>query len=98
MPKVIGKDQDGRDIVRSDPAEGCRWQCMTCGTFLREKQEVFGHWALASRGHSVFLRLGTGKVHHCTIEGLHERDWEVEPPQATADPRPQHSDCREVHG
>jgi hypothetical protein len=78
MPRTIGRTSDGRDIQQHDPAEGCHWQCTTCGTFLRGHQEVHGHWALASRGHSVFLRLGTEKVYHCTIEGLHERDWDVE--------------------
>jgi hypothetical protein len=75
MPTVIGRTKGGRDIVRHAPEEGCAWRCATCGDFLRGRFEVRGHWALHSRGHSVFVRRRTGRVYHQTIEGLHERDW-----------------------
>jgi len=75
MPTVIGRTDDGRDILRYAPEEGCSWRCATCGNWLRGKAEVRGHWRLHSRGHSVFVHRKTDKVYHQTIEGLHERDW-----------------------
>ena len=80
MPTVIGQTDDGRDILRYAPEEGCSWQCITCGNYLRGRGEVRGHWALFSRGHSVSRHLRTGKVHHQTIEGLHERDRHLDDP------------------
>lgn len=77
MPTVIGKTDDGRDILRHDPAEGCRWRCVQCGNYLWSRTEVRGHWALFFEGHSVFENLRTGEVHHQTTEGLHLRKWDL---------------------
>lgn len=60
-------------IVRHDPAEGCRWRCTTCGKCLRSSSEVREHWAQFSEGHSLFERVGMGRLYHQTIEGLHRR-------------------------
>jgi len=72
MPKVIGRTEDGRDILREEPSEGCRWRCVSCGAPLRGRREVRAHWALFSRGHSLFTDKND-VTHHCTIEGLFER-------------------------
>jgi pyruvate-formate lyase-activating enzyme len=74
MPKVIGLTEDGREIVRHDPSEGCQFRCTTCGNWLYRRAEVRGHWALYSGGHSVFVDR-KNRVHHQTAEGLHRRDW-----------------------
>jgi hypothetical protein len=73
MPKVIGRTPDGREILRHAPEEGCAWQCVTCGNYLRGRREVRGHWAICSRSHRVFRHLRTGRVHDQTVEGLFER-------------------------
>ncbi len=77
MPQVIGMTTDGKEMLRHDPSEGCAYRCI-CGTWLRSRLEVRAHWAISSRGHSIFLRVRTGQVFHQTLEGLHERDWDVE--------------------
>jgi hypothetical protein len=77
MPTVIGRTDDGREILRYHPSEGCAWRCVTCGNYLYGRNEVRGHWALFSEGHSVFERRSDRALHHQTIEGLHRRDWEV---------------------
>ena len=76
MPTVIGHTPDGREVVRYDPSEGCQFRCLTCGNWLYRRAEVRGHWALHSRGHSVFVDR-RARVYHQTIEGLHRRDWPV---------------------
>ena len=85
MPTVIGQTEDGRDILRYAPEEGCSWRCVTCGNYLRGRSEVRGHWAIFAQGHSVFRQLRTGKVFQQTVEGLHERDWEIAEPDPPAD-------------
>lgn len=77
MPTIIGHTADGREVLRYDPSKGCRFRCVTCGCWLRGPFEVRGHWALHSRGHSVFADR-QGRAYHQTVEGLHERDWLVE--------------------
>jgi len=77
MPTTIGRTEDGRDILREAPEEGCRYRCTTCGNWLHGRTEVRGHWLLSSQGHSVFEDAESGKAHHQTIEGLFERDWGV---------------------
>jgi hypothetical protein len=74
MPKVIGQTSDGRDIIRHDPSEGCKWRCTTCGNFLRSQTEVHGHWTLFNEGHSMFEKLTSGQVYHQTVEGLYRRN------------------------
>lgn len=76
MPTVIGHTPDGREIVRHDQAEGCRYRCVTCGNWLYRRAEVRDHWALYSGGHSVFVDC-QNRTYHQTIEGLHRRDWPV---------------------
>jgi len=73
MPEVIGKTEDGRDILKHDPSEGCRWKCVSCGTYLRGRPEVRGHFGLFSKGHSLFIRTKDGTTWHQTVEGLFER-------------------------
>jgi len=80
MSTVIGQTTDGREILRHDPSEGCEWRCTTCGNWLAGRAEVRGHWLLFNEGHSVFVNVRTGRMHHQTVEGLHERDWELPPP------------------
>ncbi|MEN6643992.1 MAG: hypothetical protein ABFE08_16265 [Armatimonadia bacterium] len=74
MPTVIGHTPDGREIIRHDPSEGCRYRCLTCGNWLARRREVRGHWALYSDGHSVYADRA-GRTYHQTVEGLHRRDW-----------------------
>lgn len=81
MSKIIGLTTDGRDIIRHDPSDGCRWRCTTCDNFLRGRSEVRAHWALHNEGHSLFEKLTTGQLYHQTIEGLYRRNWA---PQAEA--------------
>lgn len=76
MPEVIGLTEDGKEIVRHDPSEGCRYRCMTCGNWLRARPEVRGHWALFSESHSMFVDR-RGNRFHQTVEGLYRRDWTV---------------------
>ena len=76
MPTVIGDTPDGREIVRHDPSEGCRYRCVTCGNWLWGRSEVRGHWALYGRAHFVFEDR-RGRAYHQTIEGLHRRDRPV---------------------
>ena len=76
MPTVIGHTEDGRDILRHEPHEGCQYRCVTCGDWLRGPYEVRGHWALCGTGHNVFVDL-RGRAFHQTVEGLHEREWDV---------------------
>jgi len=68
----------GADIVRHDPADGCRWRCRTCGSYLRSRGEVRGHWALYSEGHSLFVKLSTRHIYHQTVEGLHKRQKQTD--------------------
>ena len=77
MPKAGKQTSDGREVHQS-ASQGCAWQCITCGVRLRERQDVRGHWAAHSVGHSVFRNLTAGTVHHQTIEGLHQRSWQSE--------------------
>lgn len=76
---------DRRDIIRHDPAEGCRWRCITCGNYLRSRNDVRGHWALFSEGHSLFAKLSTSHIYHQTVEGLQRRGMMTAPPD---DPPP----------
>jgi len=73
MPTVIGQTSDGRDILRYAPEEGCRFQCVDCGCWLRGEFEVQGHWALCFKKHSVFVDR-SGRVYHQTVEGLHREE------------------------
>ena len=80
MSTVIGHTTDGREILRHDPSEGCEWRCTTCGNWLAGRSEVRGHWLLLNEAHSIFVNVETGRAHHQTVEGLHERDWVADPP------------------
>ena len=69
MSTVIGRTEDGREILRHAPEEGCRWRCETCGCPLRGRREVRGHWALHSQEHGMFRHLTTEETHHQKAEG-----------------------------
>ena len=73
MPKIVGQTEDGRDILKHDVADGCGWTCVSCGAPLRGRREVRGHFALFSKGHSLFIRTKDGTTWHQTVEGLFER-------------------------
>ena len=60
-------------------AEGYEYRCITCGVYLRDEAEVRDHWLPVSEGHSVFIHCRTGRAYHQTIEGLHQRSWEIDP-------------------
>lgn len=51
------------------------WRCLTCQKVFTSPATVRRHWEQYSERHSVFLEVGTSKLHHQTVEGLHERDW-----------------------
>lgn len=51
------------------------WRCLTCQTVFASSAAVRRHWEWHSEGHSVFRQIATGRLHHQTVEGLHERDW-----------------------
>lgn len=64
------------------------FRCLTCDVRLRGRSAVREHWLLFDEGHSIFVNVTTGRTHHQTVEGLHERDWVADPPtdQSPASP------------
>ena len=67
-------------------AEGYEYRCVTCGAYLRSEAEVREHWLPVSEGHSVFVHCRTGRAYHQTIEGLHQRSWEIDPASIPTNP------------
>lgn len=53
------------------------WRCLTCQKVFTSPATVRRHWERYSERHSVFREIATGRLHHQTIEGLHERDWTI---------------------
>ncbi len=58
-------------------AENAGWRCLTCKKVFTSSAAVRRHWEGLSEGHSVFRQIATGRLHHQTVEGLHERDWTI---------------------
>lgn len=69
MPSVIGKS------ATAQGEDG--WRCLTCQDVFSSSAAVRRHWERFNEGHSVFVAIATGCLHHQTIEGLHERDWTI---------------------